>query len=91
MAKQSKYWKEQSKLLWFTSVEEGQSISTESVKIGCLMRIADSLEKIEQPFADLISENKRLKESRIYHLSKIQTLEKRVAAFKGIINRMKRK
>lgn len=86
--------KELSRIDWHTEPSTinnpGGYPGDHNIKLGCLMRIADSLEKMEKPFMDLIEENKRLKERWAKNFVYTSKLEKRLAAYKGIINRMKK-
>ena len=75
---------------WGREVEEGKNLTIEDLKIGCLLRIADSLERMEQPYKDLLQiienykeferENKKLKQtisSLKGHIKKINCPKKK--------------
>lgn len=92
MAKVFKRYREASRTgNWGRYYDDGNdNPNNDDLKTGAILRIADSLEKIEKPFADLIYENKRLKDDREWYRKRNATLKKRVAAYKGIVNRMKK-
>jgi hypothetical protein len=82
-------FKEHSKTKW-SKPNHSEYPGDAEVQIGCLQRIADSLENMEQPYLKLISERERYE--RWYNEEKVKRrkLEKSNAALIGVINRMKK-
>lgn len=65
--------------------------SHEEIKTGCLQRIADSLEKMEQPYLRLLNDVKYLTERNRGLNETIQSLQNKLRATKGHVTRLKRK
>lgn len=83
-----KDYRQESKRPWGTT-NDG-NLTMEQVKFGAMLRIADSLEKMEKPFARLISDAEWQKE-RAERLSKSLTkAEHVIAGLKGYIRRTKK-
>lgn len=76
--------REESKINW-----EG-SRTTESINSGSFQRIADSLEKMERPFSDLLSERKKYEEWYHGESEKNRKLYRRISALKGVITKLKK-
>jgi exonuclease VII small subunit len=62
----------------------------ERIQLGCLQRIANSLEKMEQPFTKLLSDVEYLKRCHKELSASNQRMAKRIAAYRGVINKMKK-
>jgi hypothetical protein len=61
----------------------GKSVTQDSIQLGALLRIADSMEIIAQDYRRLIQENEQLR-NQIKHLAAdLQTERRRVAAYRG--------
>jgi len=85
----SKNMRNESRIDWNLTTE-AKYIGDEHIKLGCLMRIADSLEKIENPFDRLLSQNKYL-ESRVEELRKEnEKYYRSICAYRGIFKSRKR-
>lgn len=84
------FYKESSRANWGVHLNDAQTLQKEDIKIGAILRIADSLERIEKPYLNLIEECKTLREQNNRRLSRISKLEKQIAAYKGIITKMKK-
>lgn len=82
-------YKEESRKNWGVTQLSEDKLSIDQINTGALLRIADSLERMEKPFADLIDENQRLRASRNNLLSTIDKLQRSVNAYKGIIKKRK--
>ncbi len=82
-----KTYKVKSRLNWW---KEGEP-STDELKLGCLQRIADSLEKMEKPFKDLLEHNEYLKGRLREEQAAGRHLNRRIASLRGAITRMKKK
>lgn len=63
----------------------------EQLQIGCLQRMADSLENMEKPFKDLIEHNEYLKGRLREEQAAGRHLNRRIASLRGAIKRMKKK
>ncbi|MGG5486284.1 hypothetical protein [Gaetbulibacter sp. PBL-D1] len=75
----------------YGSSNEQKSASLEQLNTGCLQRIADSLEKIENPYQELLETNEYLRRRYRKLSSDIETLRYQNRALKGVITRMKNK
>lgn len=82
-----KNFRKMSKNNWFSS--EGPT--SENINTGSLQRIADSLEKIEQPYLKLISEIKFYSDAYNRQGITIQKLLRKNAALRGVITKLKKK
>ena len=60
------------------------------MQIGCLQRIANSLEKMEKPFQQLVSERDYFSRKSDRLSNENDRLRRQVAAYQGIIKRMKK-
>ena len=63
----------------------------EGIKFGCLLRIADATEKMAQSYDTLIRDRDWYKNRYKEQQEAIKQLERRLAASRGVISRMKRK
>jgi hypothetical protein len=90
MGKVFKPYRTESKSNWGTTIEQESNISSDQIQLGAILRIADSLERIEQPYLRLLAERERYE--RWYNEEKVKRrkLEKQNAAYRGVINRMKK-
>lgn len=61
----------------------------EEVQLGAIQRIADSLERIEKPFKELIESNEYLRKRVRNQNDEIHKLEKKMRSYKGWITRLK--
>ena len=86
MARQ--YFREESKLDWYQESEE--KLSTERLQLGCLMRIANSIENMEKPYLKLLSDldycHRRIREL----CDENDHLLRSNAAYRGIVNKRKK-
>jgi len=75
----------------YTSGTYQKNATNEQLQVGCLQRIADSLEKIEEPYKKLIEENQWL--SKRYREVNIENegLRHSIRGYKAAITRMKNK
>lgn len=83
-----KSYRKESRINYGTS-RNTDSLNLEELQTGCLMRIADATEKMASNFTQLQNEVERYKRIQAKHVSEIATLEKRVAAYKGLVKRLK--
>lgn len=74
------------------SRENWSSHSTiEEINAGSLQRIADATEKMAQNYTKLENDYKFMREDRDRYRARLESELKRTAAYRGIINRMKKK
>ena len=84
-----KSYREESRLNYGTE-DEGPMLDS-GIQLGALLRIADSLEKMQRPFTDLLSERKRYEEYYRSGQKRERKLERQIAGLRGAITRMKNK
>jgi hypothetical protein len=72
------------------SRESEEPLLDEELQLGCLMRIANSLEKIEQPHAEALETIEILKRGRKAKEGIIVNLDNRIAGLKSYITRLKK-
>jgi hypothetical protein len=51
-----KRYKEESRRNWGETVSEGEELCRDQIKLGAILRIADSLEKMEKPITRLMDD-----------------------------------
>ncbi|MCX3264790.1 hypothetical protein [Pedobacter agri] len=92
MAKRTLNYREESRKNWYQIKEDGDNsqLSTEDLKFGCILRIADSMELMAKDRTELERQNKQLGELATNRYEEIQTLKKAVAAYKGKWNKLKK-
>ena len=76
-------YREGSKLYWGITKEKGLTI--EEITLGCMLRIADSLEKMEEPYTELLQTIENYKDLEIEN----KKLKKTIAGLKGHITKLK--
>lgn len=69
----------------------GSTANTDELQAGCLQRIADSLERMEQPFRNLLEHNEYLKSRLREEQAAVRHLHRRIACLRGVITKMKGK
>lgn len=84
-----KSYREESKKGWGT--DQKTALSDDQLEIGCLLRIADSLEKMEAPFKRLLDDNEYLGRRVKEQNAEIDELKRSNAALRGAITRMKKR
>ncbi len=82
-----KNYREESRKNWGS--EQEANLSKEQIQTGCMLRIADSLERIEKPYLQLLSELEYYKRRYDEHTEKIKRLQGTNAALKSWITRIK--
>jgi len=79
-------YQEISKAKW----KPAEPVTQDSIQVGALLRIADSMDIIAQDYRRLIQENELLR-NRVKHLAAdLNTERRRVAAYRGRIHREKK-
>lgn len=76
---------------WVPPTQDHEYPGDTNVQLGCLQRIADSLEKMEQPFAKLIEERDRYERWYRSELTAKENLYRRISALQGVITKLKKK
>lgn len=69
----------------------GDTLCKEQLTLGCLMRIADSLEKMEKPYQRLLDNYDSAQKGKIYFYEKSEKLKYSNRGLKGYITRLKNK
>lgn len=90
MATKFKSYRHESRADWGATLEVDQSPDRDQIKLGALLRIADSLEKIEKPFKQLLADVEFYRNSTRALQARNETLSKRCAAYRGIITKLKK-
>ena len=90
MAKVFKPYRKESKINWGTTVEENVPLDNDQIQLGALLRIADSLENMEQPFKKLLEDVEFYRNSARALSDRNESLKRRVAALQGVITKMKK-
>jgi hypothetical protein len=70
--------------------ESVYGLTAEQINCGSLLRIADSLERMEKPFVELLRENKRLREIFEEDQKTLARLYRQRSALRGVITRLKK-
>lgn len=85
-------WKKQSKRNWVSTDPFGNEIQPQNneIKIGCLQRIADACELMSNNYSSIIADRNLYKSWYESGKARIKQLERKNAALRGHIGRMKR-
>lgn len=81
-----KLFKSESRKEWYSP----SKLSTEELTLGCLMRIADSLERIEEPYLRLLERIREIEHVSRERGERIMELKRSNAALRGHITRTKK-
>jgi hypothetical protein len=84
------YKEESRRIAWGTSAE-GAGLTLNQINTGCLLRIADSLERMEKPYLSLLRDAEVLKKSCELREREIGNLHNRIAGYKAHITKLKRR
>ena len=68
---------------WGRKIEKNGNLTTEELKTGSLLRIADSLEKMEQRYTEISQSIENYKDLEIEN----KKLKKTISGLKGYINK----
>lgn len=85
-----KSFKDESRANWGETLEPGQFLSDERLQLGAILRIADATEAMAKNWRQLVAERDEAVASRDRALAREDKLDRRVAALRGVITRMKR-
>ncbi len=83
----SKEFRKESKVNFTYNYDTSES----TIQTGCLMRMADSLEKIAEPFSKLITEKESLERRNASLWARINHQEKVNAGLKGQITKLNKR
>lgn len=85
-------YRKESRTNWGTVKENGDltSLSFQQIELGCILRIADSMELMAKDRLELERQNKQLGELASNRNVEIQSLKKSVASYKGKWNKLKK-
>lgn len=86
-----KSYKKESRADWGDEKKENGPLRRDQIKLGAILRIADSLEKMEKPFQELISRAEMYE--RWYNQAKDERdyYKHSRNALRGIVNKLKKK
>lgn len=82
-------YREGSKTNWGTETENGK-LTVDQIQLGAVLRIADSLERIEEPYRKLIQENEWYIKRHGEHRAQIQKLRNQLRGTKAALTRIKK-
>ena len=83
----SKSFRDESRADW---EQKGRQITDDRLKIGCLQRIADAVEKMAERHTELIADLNFNKSLLTQEEKKVLFLEHKCAAYKGVITKLKK-
>lgn len=86
-----KSYRDESKVNWDATVEEGTNLNREQLQLGCLLRIADSTEAMAKNHTRLIDDNEWYKKRNKELEERVQFKNRSIAALKGVITKLKKK
>lgn len=85
-AKVSEHWIEESRKLW--RAPDNKIPDVEQLTVGCLQRIAQSLENMEAPYLRLLEEQKWYSDRHKDMLKEADKYRRQIAGLKGYIKRI---
>ena len=85
----SKSFIEESKAVWVAA--NGADVSDNQIKIGCLQRIATSLEKMETPYRNLLKDVEFLSRRSKELVAETEHLSRCNSSLRGAITRLKKR
>lgn len=83
-------YKKDSRKDWGTE-KEGEGLTMDQIRTGALLRIADSLENIEEPYKKLIQQNEWLSRRHKVLRAENERLRNSNAGYKSWVTRLKNK
>lgn len=90
MDKIFKNYREQSKIEWGMELEKNITLTESQITLGCLLRIADALDKIKEPYIDMIRKLKSGDAQIEWYRAELKKSKCREAGLKGYITRLKK-
>ncbi|RKT01073.1 hypothetical protein [Chryseobacterium defluvii] len=84
-----KNYKEESRKNWGSELDEGQTLNSDQIKVGALLRIADASELMALNHLQLQIELDQMKNSREYYKNLYESSQKTISSFKGQITKLK--
>ncbi|MDM8174827.1 hypothetical protein QT327_10740 [Olivibacter sp. 47] len=85
----AKSFRKQSRVDWGRNLPDTENLTNEELKLGAILRIADSMEIMCKDRLKLESDLKYYKEVYSERGDRISQLEKRLATYKGHVTRLK--
>lgn len=82
---------EESKINWGMELEDGRTLPSDKIKLGCLMRIANAAEDMAKEHNKLINRNKSLRNYNERLQNQCTYLSNQNRAYKGVITKLKNK
>lgn len=89
MARELRSHRDASRVNW--GCFDGVDPTVEQINLGTLQRIADATEQMARKYVDLLNEVERLNALAKERRERADRLERRIAALRGVITRLKRK
>ncbi len=82
-------YREETRGIWGCELGNNESLNREQLKLGCLLRIADALERMAEPYVRLLNERDGLVDTRNYLKEKNNRLKRSNAALRGCLKKAK--
>lgn len=89
MAKTRQSWIEKSRHDWGTFLSESESLSTEHLQTGCLMRIANATEAMAKNYTDLQVQLEKYKILAKRNAERAESLEYQLRTLRGVVTRFR--
>ena len=86
-----KNYREESRKNWGRDMEENDKLTLDQINTGCLLRIADAVEKMSGSYAALINDRDYYKRRFDEEREATRRLNRSNLAFKGVITKLKKK
>lgn len=86
-----KSWRKESRSDWGTTLNPGEQVTTEHLRTGAILRIADAVEKMVLNVSQLEAERDRYKTWYKDCRRREEHLERRVRGLRGVITRQKKR
>jgi hypothetical protein len=80
---------EASKIEWIQRNTLDKELSDDKLKLGCLQRIARSVENMEKPYLKLLNDLKTQTQRANDYWNRYEFQKRRSAALRGVVTRMK--
>lgn len=93
MSTDNKTWKSYKELSitnWGRNLSEDENPNRDDLKLGCLLRMADSMEAMAKNHVKLQDDYNYMKERRDYWQSEAESLQRKIRSMKGVITKLKK-
>lgn len=84
-------YRQRSREDWGTTAPDGYGLTSEQIRTGCLLRIADAVEVMAENHAALIAERDQFKRWYDEEREKRASRNRKISALRGVITKLKRK